>query len=111
MAVGDAVHRELPMFAIVVGDVNVRLVIIEAMAVNRRIRGAGAEMPGFDNADLRPWRELGRRDVRPVLATVARDPDIAVIGAGPEQILLERRGRELIHHAALRTRDRSEEHT
>ncbi len=51
--------------------------------------------------DLAPGSQVGRRDVAPILAGVARDPDKAVIGAGPNQVGIDRGRRERINDAAM----------
>src|SRR5581483_5464016 len=87
----QAVCDELPAPAAVVRAVDVRFEIVEAMAIDGGVRRLRIEVRGLDDADLRPWRERGRRDVRPVRSLVARAPDQSIIGSGPEVVLCDSR--------------------
>ena len=87
--------------------VDVRTEIVEAMTIDRRVRRLGIEMRGLDDADLRPRRQPGRRDVLPVRAFVARAPDRAVIRADPDVMIGDARRRNRIDHPLPRTRLRA----
>ena len=65
-----------------------RMQLIETHAADRRVRAVRVEVRGFNLRDLAPGDQAGRRNVAPVLAAVARDPDQAVIGAGPQQVVI-----------------------
>ena len=75
--------------------------IIEAKAVHRGIRGRGVEVRGVHLRDLAPGRQFGRRHVLPVLATVARHVNQAIVGTGPDQVCVFRRRSNRIDHAAM----------
>src|ERR1019366_115049 len=86
-AVGDA----SPALAEVVGLVDERVEIVELMAVNRNIGGAGVVVRGFDDADHAPLRHICWSDVLPGLTVVAGEMNQAVIGSRPEHSLLQGR--------------------
>ncbi len=96
---GDAFDDERPRLAAVVRAVDVRLRVVEAVAVDGGIRRLRVEVRSVDDADLRPRREGGRRDVRPVRPFVLRPPDLPVVGAGPEVVVGRARGSDRVDHA------------
>ena len=55
-AFGNAGDDVLPGLAAVVGAIDVRLVIGDAMAIDRGVGGLGIEVAGFDLRDLAPRR-------------------------------------------------------
>ena len=61
------------------------------MAIHGDVGGAGLVRRRINDADHAPFRQRLGGDVRPCGTAVARDPDEAVVGAGPEQALLHRR--------------------
>jgi hypothetical protein len=77
-----------PAAAHVVRDVDVGAVVVVAIAVQRDIGALARVVRGLHAADPAIG---GQRpgDVAPLLRVAARDPDLAVVGAGPQ--LAERR--------------------
>ena len=95
----------MPVPAAVVGAVDVRLDVLEAVAVDGRVGGLGVEVRGLQDADLGPRgerRRPGRRHVGPVRPLVPRAPDQAVVGAHPEVVIGQPRRRDGIDHAEAR---------
>ena len=58
-------------------------------------------MTGVDNRNLLPGLKLRRRNIGPVCASVSRQMDQAVIGAGPDAFDIKRRRRDGIDDTAL----------
>ena len=104
-AFGNAGDDVLPGLAAIVRAIDVRLVVGEAMAIDRGVGGLRIEMAGFDLRNLAPRRHRRRRDVVPVLAVVAGDVDQAIVGAHPDGCGLQRRRADGVDHAeAIRHR-------
>jgi hypothetical protein len=99
--VGQAGDDLLPGLAAVVGAVDIRMQVVEAEAVDGSVGGCLIEMRGVQLGDFAPRSELGRRDVLPVLAAIARDLDQAIVGSGPDQVGVFGRWRDGIDHAAM----------
>ena len=83
-----------PRLAAVVRAPEVRIEVVDAHRVRRGVRGERVEVAGLDVEDARPRLDLRRRDVRPLRAAVHRHLDVAVVGAGPEDVDVLRRRRE-----------------
>ena len=90
MRVGQIAVDPFPCGAIVGRLEDVRLPAVHEVRVDGDVGGATAEMRRFDLRDHAPCRKTGHvlRDVVPLLAAVARVPDLAVVGAGPDQPFL-----------------------
>ena len=72
------------------------------MIVHRHVGRAGLEVRRVDAAHQAPRRHVHvLREIVPRLAGVARDPDLAVVGAGPHDALLRARRRNRRHHGAV----------
>ena len=99
VVLGDAVDGELPGFAVVVGDVEIRLLIVEAMTIDGGVSGCWIEVRGFDERDFAPGSEFGRRDVAPGLAAIGGEVNAAGVAAGPDFIGAQRRGRNGVDDA------------
>jgi hypothetical protein len=73
-----------PGLAGIVRAVDVRMEVVHLMAVNCGV-GCGRVVAGsFDEADLAPVLDAGRRDVRPMQARIECQLDEAIICAGPD---------------------------
>src|SRR5579859_41425 len=97
--VGEAGVRETvgdsrPGFAEVGGPEDVGLEVVQLVAIDGDVGGAGGERRGFDDADETPLAEFFRGDVGPVLAAVAGDVHEAVVRTGPDDAFLDGRSRE-----------------
>src|ERR1051326_4641469 len=77
----DAAHDFSPGLTEIAGAIEMRAIIFDAMAVDRRVRGRRIEMRGFDVRDLAPIREPAWSDVRPSLAAVFGEMNEAGIAA------------------------------
>src|SRR5262249_1776231 len=76
----------------VLGGIDERIVVVGAVAVEADIGSALIETRGLDGGDpARPRQADLVRDVHPLLAAVARHPEGAVVGAGPEGVGVGRR--------------------
>src|ERR1700681_2493793 len=84
--VGESLGNLRPGLAEVTRAKNVGMQIIQAKSIDGRVRGAGAEVSGFDDGNFAPGSELLRRDVLPGFSRVARDVDQAVVGARPDGV-------------------------
>ena len=87
LAVGDP----LPRLAVVVGQVHVGREVVQHVAIRGDDRAAGVLRRQIDHVDRAPLRQTGRRDLRPVLAVVAREVQQPVVAAGPQQARRHRR--------------------
>lgn len=56
----NAIDRERPCLAVVAGDVEIRFLIVETMAVDRRVCGSGIEAGSLNERDFAPGRKLRR---------------------------------------------------
>ena len=99
--VGQAGGDFFPGLAAIVGAIDVRVQIVEAETIDCGVHAVGIEVRSVQLRDFTPGGEVGRRNFAPVLAAVAREPDEAVVGAGPDDVGVERRGREGINYAAM----------
>src|SRR5271165_4842574 len=80
----DAGCYRLPGLAVVAGAIDVRLVVVQPMAVDRRVRHGGTEARRLDHRDSAPIADTCRRDILPGLAVVEGELDKA--GVTPPQI-------------------------
>ena len=91
---GNAAAQRLPRLAVIGRLINVRVAVVDLMAVNRNV-GRAARVPrGFNVVDRTPFqkaRHVGRQIFLPRLAAVAREADDAVIRADPEHAFFLRR--------------------
>ena len=99
-SIGQAVDDLLPGGAAIVGAIDVGLEIVQAEAIDGGVDGVVVEVRGVELRHLAPGRHGGRRDVLPGLAAVAREVDQAIVGAGPDDVDVEARGRDGIDDAA-----------
>ena len=91
---GDAVIDLGPGLAAVVGAPEVRVHVVEAQGVGGGVGRLGVEVAGIHVEDAGPRLDLRRGDVGPFGAAVGGDLDEAVAGAGPQDVDVERGGRE-----------------
>src|SRR6476620_9211898 len=93
----------LPRRAEVGRLVDERLAVVVQMEVHDDVRGARIEVTGFDLADRAPRRKARDvlRDVGPLAAAVTRVPDLAVVGAGPDETALDLGRRDREHDLAV----------
>ena len=80
-----------PAVAVVFGLVEIGLPVAELVAQRGDVGLAVAMGRGLDAVDAAAGRQVGGRDVAPVLAAVARDMDGPVVGAHPEEAGAARR--------------------
>ncbi len=98
----QTVGDQLPALSAVVGAVDVRTEIVEAMTIDGHVRRVGIELRGFDDSDFRPRCHRGRRDVLPMRALVARTPDLSVIRSNPDVAIGSTRRRDRVDDALPR---------
>src|SRR6185437_14590244 len=87
--VGYAIGDLRPGRAVVVGLVEIGMEVVELVAIGGEIGGGGIVWGRLDDADQRPFGQVFRGDVLPGGATVAREVNQAVVGASPQQPLLD----------------------
>src|SRR6185437_9994187 len=94
IAAGQAAGDGSPGLAPVGGLEQVRIAVVDQMEVEGDVGGAGIEVRGRDLGDGAVGGEIGEilADVHPVGAAVFGVPELAVVGAGPEQMALDGRG-------------------
>ncbi len=81
-----------PGRTVIVGPIDVGLQVVFAqIPVDGDVRRALPQMRRVDVLDAAAGREIGRRDVLPGLAVVARHVDRPIVGADPDHAPLERR--------------------
>src|SRR4029077_21195379 len=78
----------------IVSAENVRMQVVEAVAVDGGVRGGGVEARVFEHVDGAPDREGGRRNVFPGGAGVFGYLDVAVVAADPNQTFGDGRRRD-----------------
>ena len=83
---GDAVHDLRPRRAAVVRAEEMRVLVVDAQRVDRRVGRERIEAPGLHHEDLPVGADLFRRHVLPVQSSVPRHRDDAVVGAHPDGI-------------------------
>ena len=95
-AVRNSIRNFLPGLAVVTGLVQIRFVVVVLVHGRRDVRRARFERRRVQRIDLNPFRHhvFRRRDVRPVLAAVARQLNETVVGTHPNRSRLHRR----LHH-------------
>ena len=98
--IGQAVDDLFPALTAIGGLVDMRLHVVHTDAVHRCIDRVHIRMAGFHQGDLAPGGDGRWRDVGPVLSTIARDMDEAVIRAAPDGVAVNERGRHGIDHAS-----------
>ena len=76
-----------------------RVEIVLPVVVDGGVRGAGFERGEIERGDLRPLRDVVRRDVAPVRAAVGGGLDQAVVGADPDFVVGARRWRDRVDDA------------
>src|SRR5262249_27640144 len=82
----------LPGLAVVVGHEDPGVVVVGAVSVEDDVGAAVGEARGLDGGDpTRAGQADLVRHVDPFLPAVARDPKVAVIGAGPKDVRVARR--------------------
>src|SRR6185437_7189588 len=97
---GDAAVNLSPGLAAVVGAPEVRVHVVKAEGVGGSVGGQGIEMAGVHIENARPRLDAGGGDVGPGGAAIAGDLDEAVARAGPDDLGVERGGRERGNGAA-----------
>ena len=90
--IGQTMTDFPPVLASVVGDIGTRLEIVQPMPVNREIGRFRVHCRGIDQVDPAPVFQTGGRDIVPPLAAIAGHEHPAVIGADPDQPVLQWRG-------------------
>src|SRR5262249_38287335 len=88
---GQVAAERLPGLAEVLGDVDVGLVVVRAVGIEGNVAAAlnvARRLDGGDPARAGQTHLVG--DVGPVLATIARYPHIAVVGADPQYLRVAR---------------------
>ena len=80
-----------PGLAVVVRLVEVGTEVVELVHRRGDVAGALVARRGVERVDPDPLRDPLRRHVGPVLAAVARQLHVAVVGPGPDHVLLGRR--------------------
>src|SRR6476620_7732544 len=88
-----------PTLAEIVGAIDVRAEVIEAMAIDRGVSCTGVKVRSINDADLAPVRKTLWRDVAPVLAAVAGELDQSAVRARPDLPGADGRWRNGINHA------------
>ena len=78
-----------------------RVQIVDTEAADGRVRSEVVKVPGFELGDLAPGGDLRWRDVFPVRAAVAGDPQEPFVGAGPEGVHVFEGRRQGVDDAAL----------
>src|SRR5260370_18745608 len=76
------------------GTENVRMQVVEAVAIDRGVRGASVEVRSFEHIDGAPNGERRWGDVFPSRAGIFGDLDIAVVAANPNQAFTDGRRRD-----------------
>ena len=99
---GNPLRDQRPALPAVASPVDVRVDVVDPVPVDGRVDRPGVEVRGLEDADLRPGGEGLRRDVLPGFGVVPRDPDEAVVGAGPDQAVGDGREGEGVNDAAAR---------
>ncbi len=94
---GDDLRPRLPAVA---RPVDVRVQVVEAERVDRRVRPQRVGVRRVHDGHFCPRRQLRRRHVLPRLAGVTRDLDQPVVGAGPDPVDVEIGRRQRIHDAS-----------
>ena len=89
----------LPRLARVLRAIDVRIVVLEAMTIDRGIRFVRVEMRRFEHRHLAPRVHPGWCYVLPRLPIVGRDVNVAVVGADPEERRADRRRRDRVDDA------------
>ena len=81
--------------------VGVRCIVVVLVMIGSDVRGAGIEVRRFNGGNPRVRLESGHlaEDVRPVAASVACDLHVAVVGAHPDDVRVERRRSDGEHRA------------
>ena len=88
--VGQAGGDFFPGLSAIVGAIDVWVKIVEAETTDRGLDPVGIEVRRVELGDFAPGGEAGRRNFSPILAAIAREPDEAVVSAGPDEIGIER---------------------
>ncbi len=93
-----------PGGAVIGGLEDERIAIVHQMRVDRCVRGARIEERRLDAGDRAPHRQTFDvlRHVVPMRAGIARVPDLPVVGAGPDQSLLDRRRGDREYHFTIK---------
>src|SRR5271165_3742461 len=99
--VGDTAGDLDPSRAEIARAVEVRVEIVEAKTIDRRIGGAGSEVRGFNDGDFAPGLKLGRRDILPVFPAIACELYLAVVGTGPDGVHFLEGGSDGVDRAAM----------
>src|SRR5262249_916338 len=98
-AIGGPRSHLAPGLAKFMRGENRRRDIVEPVAINGSVSRARIEMRGINNADLAPIAQGRRSDIRPRLATIARELDHAGVRADPYLSGCNRRWRNGVNHA------------
>ncbi len=83
---GDAVDDEFPCEPAVVRAIDVGPKIAQAQLVDRSVDGVVVEVRGVELRDFVPRLQIGRRDVLPVPAAIAREVDESIVRSGPDGV-------------------------
>src|ERR1017187_1763189 len=94
----NAGRDRLPSSPVVPRAIEVRRLIVEPAAIDGGIRDSGIEMRSFNQRDLAPVAQSWRGNIVPVLSSIAREVNQSRIASHPDQIAIERRGRDREHH-------------
>ena len=87
----DAGVDARPCFAKILRLPDQRSVVVELIAVRGDVRDAGAEVRRVDARDARVLLHVRRSNSAPRLPAIARERNLAVIRAGPQDIGIQRR--------------------
>ena len=99
----NAVRDERPRLPEVGGLVDEGIAVIHQVVIHREIGGSGVKVRWLNAADSSPRRNfeiLGY--INPMTAAILCVPDLAVIGAGPNQTFLQRRRCDCKNHLAIK---------
>src|SRR2546423_4449540 len=90
---GQAVGNSCPSFSEIGCFVDERIAIVDEMKIDRNISRGGFEVGGLNSRDRAPQRHVLYvfREGGPIGAGIFGTPNFAVIGAGPNEPLLELR--------------------
>ena len=90
----------LPAPAAISGAIDIRLIVLETVAVDGRVGFIRVEVRRLQHHHLAPPRQLARRHVRPRLPIVLGDVNVAVVGADPEERRADGGRRDRVDDAA-----------
>jgi len=88
-----------PGLSVIACAVEIRLVVVQSMAVHCGTGHSGGEVRGFDGCDFAPVSDAGGRDIGPGLAAIARKMYLAGVASYPDQTGFDGRWRNGIDPA------------